>query len=353
MTIIDVPGCTFSPISLVIKPGLSFEHWRRLGDALRRTDRGLQFWIGDYFAYGATYGEASSQAANDWTGYEPHTLWNLTNVSEKVKSSRRREDLSWSHHAEVAGLTPSEQAEWLEKAAPIKEGDKPRLAVHVLRAEIKQAARRLQNQAAIAALPSDRCRLINCRIEDAAAHVEANSIDVIITDPPYPQEYLPLYEALARLAAHALKTGGSMLVMVGQSYLPEIINLMTPHLRYHWTTGYLAPGAHTQIWQRQVFSGWKPVLWFIKGEYQGDWKYDVLRSDAPDKEHHVWGQSESGMAEIVERFSSPGDLILDPFLGGGTTGVVAVKMDRAFVGIDCDEAALVTTQARLTEAAWQ
>jgi len=27
------------------------------------------------------------------------TLWNLANVSEKVKSSRRREDLPWSHHA--------------------------------------------------------------------------------------------------------------------------------------------------------------------------------------------------------------------------------------------------------------
>ena len=95
LSLFDVPGCQFTATALEIEPGMSFDHWRRLGDALRRTERGIQFWIGDYFAYGATYGEASSQAANDWTGYTPATLWNLTFVSEKVKSSRRREDLSW------------------------------------------------------------------------------------------------------------------------------------------------------------------------------------------------------------------------------------------------------------------
>jgi len=94
-------------------------------------------------AYGATYGEASSQAANDWTGYAPATLWNLAFVGEKVKSSRRREDLTWSHHYEVAGLPPSEQTKWLEKAAPVKEGGKPRLTHKALRAAIKQAARRV------------------------------------------------------------------------------------------------------------------------------------------------------------------------------------------------------------------
>lgn len=40
------------------------------------------------------------------------------------------------------------------------------------------------------------------------------------------------------------------------------------------------------------------------------------------------------MADIIERFTNPGDLILDPFLGGGTTGAAAVSMGRKFIGTD-------------------
>lgn len=47
------------------------------------------------------------------------------------------------------------------------------------------------------------------------------SVDAIVTDPPYPQDALPLYSDLGRLAARVLKPGASAFVMVGQSYLPD------------------------------------------------------------------------------------------------------------------------------------
>lgn len=40
------------------------------------------------------------------------------------------------------------------------------------------------------------------------------------------------------------------------------------------------------------------------------------------------------MAEIIADFTSPGDTILDPFMGSGTTGVAAVQMSRSFIGIE-------------------
>lgn len=42
------------------------------------------------------------------------------------------------------------------------------------------------------------------------------------------------------------------------------------------------------------------------------------------------------MTELVLDFTQPGELICDPFMGSGTTGVAAVKSGRAFVGIEQD-----------------
>jgi len=193
-------------------------------------------------------------------------------------------------------------------------------------------------------------RLITADIAEAVQHVEAESIDWIITDPPYPKEYLAVYDHLAKLAYHALKPGGSMVVMTGQSYLPQIIASLTASLRYHWTLAYLTPGGQSaQLWSRRVNTFWKPLLWFTKGDYEGDWIGDVCRSDANDKRFHHWGQSEGGMADVIERLTDPGDLILDPFLGAGTTGVVAVRMGRRFVGLDVDADCVATAEDRLAQ----
>ncbi len=219
---------------------------------------------------------------------------------------------------------------------------------------LKKAEHKQQRESRKAARPelhADRFRLIVSDIAKTTNHVEAGSVDWIITDPPYPKKYLDLYGRLAELAEHALKPGGSALVMVGQSYLPEILNRLSVRLTYHWTLAYLTPGGQaTQLWSRRVNTFWKPVLWFTKGDYQGEWTGDVCRSDGNDKRFHHWGQSESGMADIVERLTNPGEVILDPFLGAGTTGVVAVRMGRRFIGSDVDAECVGTTEDRLAEA---
>lgn len=70
-------------------------------------------------------------------------------------------------------------------------------------------------------------------------------------------------------------------------------------------------------------------------------------SDAEAKHHHHWGQSEAGFASLVERLTSPSQLVVDPFLGGGTTAVVCRDLGRRFIGCDIDAAAVQTTRKRL------
>ena len=175
-------------------------------------------------------------------------------------------------------------------------------------------------------------------------------IDVIITDPPYPKEYLKLYSQLAFVASYVLKPGGSMFVMVGQSYLPELMAKLGEHLTYQWTLAYLTPGGQAvQLWDRNVNTFWKPILWYVKGEYTGKWIGDVAKSDTNDndKEHHEWGQSVSGMKDIVLRSSEEEDRILDPFCGAGTTGVACRELNRKFIGIDIDSEHIKTARRRI------
>jgi DNA methylase len=190
--------------------------------------------------------------------------------------------------------------------------------------------------------------LVHADIPDA-------SIDVIITDPPYPKEFLHTYHDLAVLAERVLKPGGSLLAMAGQSYLPDIMQQMQTggDLQYHWTVSYLTPGGQSpQIWQRKVNTFWKPVLWYVKGKYQRHWVGDVSKSNTNDndKRFHFWGQSESGIKDLVDRFSRPGETVLDPFLGGGTTGIVCKMYHRRFVGVEIDATVFADAQKRIAEA---
>jgi site-specific DNA-methyltransferase (adenine-specific) len=144
-----------------------------------------------------------------------------------------------------------------------------------------------------------------------------------------------------------------MIVMCGQSWLPQILTDMAAEINYLWTAAYLTPGGQSaQVFPRKVNTFWKPLLIFSSGEYKGDWYGDVSKSKVNDndKNHHHWGQSESGMADIIDRFTYPGDLVLDPFCGAGTTGVAAVKMNRLFRGIETDEAHIETSKRRLADA---
>ena len=198
----------------------------------------------------------------------------------------------------------------------------------------------------------DSVQLITSDIKDVIHEIPENSIDCIITDPPYPREYLHLYGELGILGKRVLKNGGLLVAMVGQSYVPEILHLLSKNLEYHWMCAYLTPGGQSvQLWQRRINTFWKPLLIFRKGKYDGDWFGDVCKSNTNDndKRFHEWGQSVSGMLDIVNRFTYPNWIILDPFCGAGTTGVACALTGRRFIGIDISSECIYKTKMRITE----
>lgn len=56
------------------------------------------------------------------------------------------------------------------------------------------------------------------------------------------------------------------------------------------------------------------------------------------------------MRELLGLFTSQNDLVLDPFMGSGTTGVAAVNSGRRFVGIEIDKKHFETACRRIAAA---
>lgn len=70
---------------------------------------------------------------------------------------------------------------------------------------------------------------------EVLADLEDESVALVLTDPPYPAEFLPLWSDMAELAARVLIPGGSLLAYSGQGNLPNVIHRLSEHLRYWWT----------------------------------------------------------------------------------------------------------------------
>lgn len=109
---------TLTPTSLSLPQDATVDEWEQIGQALGSVQGAIQWWIADFVLTGEVrqYG-VKYERAMALTGLEYKTLANMVSVARKFESSRRRENLSFAHHAAVAGLAQAEQDAWLDRAA--------------------------------------------------------------------------------------------------------------------------------------------------------------------------------------------------------------------------------------------
>ncbi len=70
----------------------------------------------------------------------------------------------------------------------------------------------------------------------------------------------------------------------------------------------------------------------------------------PENTDHPTQKPEKLIAKLILASSAPGDVVFDPFLGSGTTSVVAKKLGRRFVGIEQEELYCCLAEKRLALA---
>ncbi|WP_158890366.1 LmbU family transcriptional regulator [Amycolatopsis anabasis] len=102
--------------SLFLPPRIPLDEWSRIGRQIFVIHESSAWWLGDWLIYGQSQYPDRYKRAIAETSLDYQTLRNYAWVARRFGVSRRREALSFQHHAELASLPESEQDEWLDRA---------------------------------------------------------------------------------------------------------------------------------------------------------------------------------------------------------------------------------------------
>ncbi len=88
-----------------------------------------------------------------------------------------------------------------------------------------------------------------------------------------------------------------------------------------------------------------------KGKYATNlWRIPSLKGSSKEKVGHPSQKPEALIERIIRSSSKPGELVIDPFLGSGTTAVVAQELQRCWLGIEALPEYIALANNRLTKA---
>ena len=169
----DAPE-TWSRCGLHLPADLTFARWQEIGTTLREMERSVMWWIGDWLRFGEQRWGEMYDAAQQVTGLDQKTLRNAKWVCRQYSDlSLRRDNLGWSHHANVAALSEPERTKVLQQA------EQERWSVRDLKSEV---SRRKNAKAVDAPQPNNE----TCTVSDLNALAEQGyKFGTIYADPPW------------------------------------------------------------------------------------------------------------------------------------------------------------------------
>jgi len=230
---------------------------------------------------------------------------------------------------------------------------------------------------------------------DVLPTLEDNSVDMIFTDPPFGHnnnnagdlisrweaalgrgDYIPkrddrpiandgkeadeLIQAAFAQFARILKPGGVVCCCCGGGGGPDpqfarwslwLDEALTFKQMVVWDKGPMGMGWHYRRSYETVLVAHKgPKCNWYDDSHQVENVIRTIPKIIPAADQHPT-QKPVMLAEFfINLHSKPGDLILDPFMGSGSTGVAAVKLGRRFIGIELDEHWHDMARKRIEEA---
>ena len=337
-----------TPTSLTIIGEMNDEELDLLWRRLSYSHGGVQWWVGD------AADQTNRADLAEKHGFERKTIREYAYVCRNIKPSIRMDGLSFGHHHLVAAMKLTEQKMWLKKAASLN------LSVRELREEIKQDARDKEREARLATAPAaphwdgeyqpNSVYIADTTDIEFIHSVPKDSMDMVFTDPPWDEGALICYETVGRLANRVLKPGGFVAVYCGKMFLPEILSMLSSWLDYVWMYCVFQPDNNWSMTRANVgiFEAWRPIALFRK---PGDYREQRFAPDAlkctRQKQWHDWQQGIEPIEKYIELLTEPGDIVLDPFVGGATVPYAAMRLKRHYLAFDKEEETVRLALARL------
>ena len=219
--------------------------------------------------------------------------------------------------------------------------------------EIAQTEKAEVRESTLALELGDTVTLHTATVAALQTLVAPGSVDVIITHPPHTEAFLPTFPDLGAFAAHALKPGGTM-VVVGSGVLltqtmhrlehPELRSVAELDLVFRGKPINSGPPYFMRLHRR-------PVLVYRKGQSKLESMDDLF--EVPPPEALPWGTSEqeTAMAMLVERFVRPGQTVCDPvMMDRAGTALAARRHGCTFIGAERIGSCVDRIRKRLEEA---
>lgn len=179
----------------------------------------------------------------------------------------------------------------------------------------------------------------DCR--EVMQQLPSDFVTLVLTDPPYTKsEFYRAYKTLADESPRLMLQDASLVTLVGQYLIEDVVLLFRDKLKYNWIVWMNQPGNHIRMRLGIEVTG-MPNLWYVKSDNYAQVQiadgFSVSGRDGINKPLHPWQKDLSWANYFISHLTKPGDIVLDPFCGSGTVLVSAKKLGRIGIGIEIAE----------------
>lgn len=227
--------------------------------------------------------------------------------------------------------------------------DSGKTMAEVVREEKKAEKERIKQEAVekLSEAEAESFGIAHCSLTEW----DAPRCQLVFTDPPYHDKHVDRFRELGRFAMSHLEPGRFLCTYTGKLRLADCVNaILEAGMEWVWIFSVYHPFSKEKHLGGvyNIAENWRPVLVFRKpgAVWTPAFQQDVVRGER-SKSHHDWSQDEQTPEQLIQAYSQPGETVLDPFCGGGTTPLVAKRVGRKCFACDVDIAAVAMATDRL------
>ena len=355
----QVPGFVFTPTGVIPQDEPPLEQWIPAWEFAQKSEGAVQWWLGDLLNYGLE--ELPEEVSQYLDGIKYGTKSRYASICRAIPRLRRRSLLSFEIHAEIAPFKEEEQNYLFNKAEELE------LTVQQLR---KEKHRLLLEDKRPATTIDKNLILGDCL--DELTKLPNESIDCIITDPPYGIDYqsnfreatpqfdklqndkesaIELLDKCLGISQSKLKPNSHLYIFTSWKVYPEVQTIIAKYFQIKNVLVWVKNGGMIGDLEADYMDKYEMIVYATKGRrlLNGARESNILYYDRPasTEYHHPTEKPISLLEYLIGKSTNENELVLDPFMGSGSTCVASKNMNRKYLGIELDEQWFNVAQNRM------